>query len=243
MRCPYCGGLNVDQARFCTGCGRDMVPQKPGQAATGQRYQQPQGQRPAHTSLPSYTQPSNYAQPRTPVQQPQRPASAPAPARTAVPVPAKQQVAAQAPARQRETPMQAPPAPPSQSRVPDAPAPFPPRTIEQLKALTSGALSFTVADESVVNGRKKVISIIYPRCAPWQQVATLLKALEQYRSDKSETVVIQGVRSADALEYGYTNGQVRFDRNVPLGSQKINRYQIETGGSLDAESVRIVLTE
>jgi hypothetical protein len=238
MRCPYCGGINNDQARFCANCGRDMVPQKPGtQPAPGQRYQ-PQGQpgqRPS--SQPSYTQPSSYAQPRTPAQ-PTRTAPQPQPARPTAPAAPVTRQPASAPVAPA-SPVLRPPI-----SAPDAPAPFPPRTMEQLKALTQGALAFNVVDESIVNGRKKVVSIVYPRCAPWQQVATLLKALEQTVVDKKfEAIVIQGVSGANAVESSFTNGQLRYDRNVPLGSQKINRYQIETGGSLDFDSIRIVLSE
>ncbi len=47
----------------------------------------------------------------------------------------------------------------------------------------------------------------------------------------------------DIGEYGFTNGQLRYDRNVPLGGQRINRYQIETGTGFEMDSVRIVLSE
>ncbi len=75
------------------------------------------------------------------------------------------------------------------------------------------------------------------------QVATLLKAFNEYQSDEFETIIIQGVREQDTSPYVYTNGQLVFDRNTRLGSQLLSRYQIETGDGMSSDSVRIVLSE
>ncbi len=140
--------------------------------------------------------------------------------------------------RQQAVPS-APVAPPA----PEAPAPFPPRTMEQLQALEQGALAYTVVDTTSQGGRKKQVRITYPRCVPWQQVATLLKALREQQETRFETIVIQGYLPQDTSPYSFTNGQLTFDRNVRLGSQTQNRYQIETGNGFESGSVRIVLSE
>lgn len=90
------------------------------------------------------------------------------------------------------------------------------------------------------------MNIIYPRCAAWQQVATLLKAFKDQQETNVDTIVIQGYwqQDDDALATNtFTNGHLIFDRNVRLGSQIMNRYQIETGNGFDSDSVRIVLSE
>lgn len=133
----------------------------------------------------------------------------------------------------------APPVPPA----PQAPAPFPPRTLAQLQALEQGALSYTVLDTMTNGQRKKIVRIIYPRCVAWQQVATLLKALKEQQDSRFETIIIQGYMSPESDVYTFTNGQLTFDHNVRLGSQTLNRYQIETGNGFESDSVRIVLSE
>ncbi len=138
---------------------------------------------------------------------------------------------------------QAVPAPPPAPPAPEAPAPFPPRTMAQLQALEQGALAYIVVDTTTQAGRKKQVRITYPRCVPWQQVATLLKALREQQETRFETIVIQGYFPQDTSLYSFTNGQLTFDRNVRLGSQTQNRYQIETGNGFESDSVRIVLSE
>lgn len=133
----------------------------------------------------------------------------------------------------------APPVPPA----PQAPAPFPPRTPAQLQALEQGALSYSVQDTTTNGQRKKIVRIVYPRCAAWQQVATLLKAFKEQQDNRFETFIIQGYMSPESDVYAFTNGQLTFDRNVRLGSQTLNRYQIETGNGFESDSVRIVLSE
>jgi hypothetical protein len=112
-----------------------------------------------------------------------------------------------------------------------------------LLALESGALSYTIVQDNVGEGRKKIVRIAYPRCAAWQQVATLVKALKEIKTDTFESVIIQGVSERDAGVYQFTQGQLCLDRNVRLGSQMMNRYVIETGNGYEADSVRIVLSE
>ena len=133
----------------------------------------------------------------------------------------------------------APPPPPA----PEAPAPFPPHTVAQLQSLEQGALAYTVTDTKTNGQRKKIVRVLYPRCVAWQQVATLLKAFKEQHDTRFETVIIQGYLSPDADVYTFTNGQLTFDRNVRLGSQTMNRYQIETGNGFESDSVRIVLSE
>lgn len=112
-----------------------------------------------------------------------------------------------------------------------------------LQALEQGALAYTVVDTTIDNKRKKVVRIAYSRCVPWQQVATLLKALKEQQEAKYESIVVQGVYSQDSHVYAYTNGQLQLDRNVLLGSKVMNRYQIETGTGLESDALRIVLNE
>jgi hypothetical protein len=140
--------------------------------------------------------------------------------------------------RQTEFPV-TPPAPPP----PEPPAPFPPRTIEQLQALEQGALNYTVVSDTASDGRKKIVRVTYARCAPWQQVATLLQACKEHQEERFDTIIVQGVLPQDSSSYSFTNGQLVFDRNVRLGSLTTKRYQIETGNGYESDSVRIVLTE
>jgi len=112
-----------------------------------------------------------------------------------------------------------------------------------LKQLEQGALNYSPVSEEESVGRKKTIRILYQRCAPWQQVATLLKALKEHQAEKFNTLIIQGIYEQENSLYRFTNGQLQFDLNVRLGSQIINRYQIETGNGFETDSVRIVLSE
>ena len=115
--------------------------------------------------------------------------------------------------------------------------------MEHLRALEPGAQAYNVVDSSVSTGKKKIVRIAYQRCTGWQQAATLLKALKEQQEDRFDTVIIQGVFPQDTNVYAFTNGQLSFDRNVLLGSQKLTRYIVETGNGFESDSVRIVLTE
>ena len=132
---------------------------------------------------------------------------------------------------------------PAMPAAPDPPAPFPPRTVAELQALEPGALPYTVVNDAVDVGRKKTVRIAYTKCVPWQQVATLLKAYTEQQGERFDTIIIQGVLPQDPGVYSFTNGQLRLDRNVRLGSLVTNRYQIETGNGYESDSLRIVLTE
>lgn len=216
MRCPYCNGVNNDRSVYCTYCGRNMT--VPPQQNAGAPRQQ--------SSRPTIQSPTTQQQPRW---QPQQPASQ----ATRV--------------RQQPVPVVPPrpvvPPPPPVPPAPDPPAPFPPRTMAHLQALESGALAYTVVDTTIDNKRKKVVRIAYSRCVPWQQVATLLKALKEQQEAKFESIVIQGVYSQDSHVYAFTNGQLQLDRNVLLGSKVMDRYQVETGTGLESDALRIVLNE
>jgi hypothetical protein len=144
--------------------------------------------------------------------------------------------APQAPQQSRH-PAPAPPPPPP----PEPPAPFPPSTIAELQALEQGALPYTVVESSVGDGHKKTARIAYAKGAAWQQVATLLKACKEQQEEQFETILIQGVLERDTSVYNFTTGQLRLDRNVRLGGQTTDRYQIETGNGFESDSVRIVL--
>lgn len=219
MRCPYCGGLNSDRVIFCEHCGRDLRLQAPYHQP--RQAPQPQG-RPA--SVPS-----------APDQQSRQAPASQGRAAPAVPPQASPRVRA----AQEPVAIPVPPAPPP----PDPPAPFPPRSLADLHALEQGALPYDVVTSSIADGRKKIVRISYAKGVPWQQVATLLKAFKEQQEEKFGTILIQGVLEQDTTVYSFTNGQLRFDRNVRLGSAITNRYQIETGNGLEADSVRVVLTE
>jgi hypothetical protein len=148
------------------------------------------------------------------------------------------------PVRQSSTIGPTPTVPPTTepSRA-EPPTPFPPRSITELKMLEQGALPYTGIDEAVKHGRRKVVRITFQRCASWQQVGTLLKALKAYDTPTCDTIIIQGVQTNSTDIYNFTNGQLIFDRNVRLGSLTQNRYQIETGNGFSSGSVRIVLSE
>ena len=222
MRCPYCGGLNGEKASFCAQCGRDLVP-----VQAGQTQQQQSPFLPAPRPRPA---PQGATRP-TPPYQPPRP---PQP----VTVPRQAPVIQQPP----RTPV-AVPVPPLQQVV-EPPMPFPPRTMTQLRELQTEAVPYTVVDDSIAAGRKKIVRIVYRRCAAWQQVATLLKAFnEQKQLEAFTTIIVQGVLEQDKSPYAFTNGQLQFDRGVRLGSQTLNRYQIETGTGFESDSIRILLEE
>ncbi len=112
-----------------------------------------------------------------------------------------------------------------------------------LQVLEQEALPYTLMSDTASYGKKRIVRILYQRCAPWQQVATLLKAFTQYNEQQFDTIVLQGILNQETDIYQYTNGQLVFDRNVRLGSQTINRYQIETENGYTNNSIRIVLSD
>lgn len=220
MRCPYCGGFNADRAVYCTSCGRDLkAPVKP---AAGQQspYQQPR------------SAPGQHGRPAPAPGQQGRPAAMPQGRPGTVPTPQTPQAP-----QQSRRPAPAPPPPPP----PEPPAPFPPNTIAELRALEQEALPYTVVESSIGDGHKKTVRIVYAKGVAWQQVATLLKACKEQLEAQFETILIQGVLQGDTNVYNFTNGQLRFDRNVRLGGMTTDRYQIETGNGFEADSLRIVL--
>ncbi len=259
MRCPHCGSLNPDTTRYCIRCGRNITaPQSGGQQqrvpAAPQHRPEPMPmmpmppvpqQAPAHPSQQRYTQP---VYPPRPVSLPPSPgAPAPLPQQEVVVRPALRPEAPQV-ARQRATTAAASPvavsAPPATSAIPEPPAPFPPRTLAQLQAIESaGAQPYTLLSDDTSYGKKKFVRIAYRGCSAWQQMATLLKAFHEYDDSKYETVVIQGLHDAGESIYSYTNGQLVFDRNARLGSQMLQRYQIETDTGFSTDAVRVVLSE
>lgn len=177
------------------------------------------------------------AAPQPPYQQPRQVPSQQPYGRSGAATPA----AASRPAQNISNVSQPAPAPPVVE--PEPPAPFPPHTLAQLEALLPGALEYTLLNSEVGDGKKKIVYISYRKCAPWQQVATLLKAFREQQEKQFDTIVIVGLLGQDTNVYGFTNGQLHFDRNVRLGSQITNRYQVETGMGYESDSVRIVLTE
>jgi hypothetical protein len=219
MRCPYCGGYNADQANFCARCGRDLKSYPPSKQ---QRQGYPPPSQGRQTTLAESPQQQQTQQ--TPQTQRRRAPSMPAQPEQAT--------------RQHVAPI-VPPEPPP----PEPPSQFPPHTIEQLRALEEGALAYSVVHSAVGDGRKKIVRIVYPKGAAWQQVATLYKACKEQLEDGYDTIIIQGVFEQDREVYEFTNGQLVFDRGVRLGDVILNRYQIETGNGLETDSVRIVLTE
>jgi hypothetical protein len=230
MRCPYCGGLNTDQASFCTYCGRDLV-----LPTSSTSRQQPQPAQRVSQPPPPDSRP--YGTPQNPQSSPGT-FKPPTPSRQAPAAPQPRNAPATQ-AKRTDTssvPIRA-------TSAPEAPAPFPPRTLPQLLALESGALSYTVVQDTVGDGQKKIVRIAYPPCRAWQQVATLVRALKEFKSDKFNSIIIQGVSEQNAGVYRFTQGQLCLDRNVRLGSQTMDRYLIETGSGYEADSVRIVLSE
>jgi len=223
MRCPYCGGLNADNAKYCVRCGRDLASYPP--PNQNLMPQQHQGAPP-----PSHGRPTTL--PQSPQQQAQQ---APITQRRRAPTMPPQSTQDTG---QPEAPLVAPEPPP-----PEPPSQFPPRTVEQLQALEQGALAYTVVHSAVGDGRKKIVRIVYPKSVGWQQVATLLRAFKEQLEDRFDTIIIQGVLEQDTQAYDFTNGQLVFDRGVRLGGLIVNRYQIETGNGFETDSVRIVLNE
>ena len=213
MRCPYCGGLNQERAVFCVNCGRDLRPPVPN--AQSQRSTQ---QTPGKSTQRAATPPAQSHQPRasstptsTPPNNRRQPAATPAPQPTIV-------------------------------AAPEPPGPFPPRTMAQFEdLLPTGCQAYTVVESHVENGNKKCFSIAYPRCANWQQAATLLKALRENQDEQYATIMIRGLFSSQQDVNGFTNGQLQFDRNVRLGAQINNRYMLETGNGYSSDSLRFVL--
>jgi len=147
------------------------------------------------------------------------------------------------PAAVNKTPVTAAQAPTPVVSMPEPPGLFPPRTLAQFAALlTTGSQAYTVIGNEVENG-KKIVSITYARCANWQQAATLLKALQEQQEEKYATIVIRGMLTQRPNTYGFTNGQLQFDRGVRLGAHICNRYTLETGNGYSADSLRFVLNE
>lgn len=219
MRCRHCGRPNPDQASFCVHCGRELAPAAHYPPYTPPTYPPVQLPPPPGASV-GRRGGQNVAAPPNPQNSS---ASRKGRKRGVQPVVEVQEVAA---------PIEV-----------EAPAPFPPKTLEQLKLLTQGALDYTKVSEGIANGKRKTVRISFRTCAPWQQVATLLKALNAEQSTMLETIIVQGLMGNDVDSYGYNNGQLQFDRNVRLGSQMLNRYVIETGTGFESSSIRIVLAE
>jgi hypothetical protein len=118
--------------------------------------------------------------------------------------------------------------------------------VEQLRALEQGALNYKLVSDDENVGRKRILRVAYAPCAAWQQLATLYKVLQECKGDhakKFDTVIIQGVTGTNADLYSFNNGQLTFDRGVRLGSEILNRYQLETGNGFAGDALRIVLTE
>jgi hypothetical protein len=107
--------------------------------------------------------------------------------------------------------------------------------------LGAGAQEYTVIESQESTGKKKILRITYPRCAPWQQAATLLKAFKEQQEEQCTIIIIQGNLPNQQESYGYTNGQLEFARRVYLGARIINRYIVETGNGFSSDSTRFVL--
>src|SRR5260370_29073778 len=152
MRCPYCGGLNRDQSTFCVNCGRDLTRQMPN--TPNQQAQRSYAPAPNQSPRPQQSYPPAPNQPARPQQSHLSAPPSPRP-------PNQQQAPATPPANRRQPVAPAPVqivAPPA----PDAPAPFPPRTMEHLNALLpSGVQSYTVVESSIGVGRRKLVRIAY----------------------------------------------------------------------------------
>ncbi len=219
MRCPYCGGYNADQANFCARCGRDLKVYPP---PNQQRRGSPPPSQGRPTAMPQPPRQQQVQQP--PITQRRRDPAMPSQPALFV--------------EQQEAPVIKPEPPP-----PEPPSEFPPHTVEQLRALEEGTLAYSVVHSAVGDGHKKIVRIVYPKCAGWQQVATLFKAFKEQLEDGFDAIIIQGVFDQNMEAYDFTHGQLVFDRGVRLGGLILNRYQIETGNGLEADSVRIVLTE
>lgn len=226
MRCPYCGGLNQDKALFCMSCGRDLKRTPPNTQAS--RPPAPATQRPAYTQPPPSARPAST--PAQPSAQAARAASG------------RRQAASASTGIPAAAPL-APPAPPVPP-APEAPVPFPPRTIAQFEALLpAGCQTYHLAESHIENGQRKVITIIYARCAGWQQAATLLKALQENQEERYPTIIVRGVLTQQPDAYSFNNGQLQFDRKALLGSKVGRRYVLETGNGYAIDSQRFVLNE
>jgi hypothetical protein len=211
------------------------MPQQPMYPPPGRQRPFPTGQTGQPTQRVNYP-PTPMPTPGVPPTSIQRPGTQQARPQTAVTPP----------------PVSYPPAgttPPQRSYTQPASEPpesFPPKTIAQLHSLEASALPYTLIDNTTSYGRRKVVRIKYARCNPWQQLATLAKALREYDDTKLDTIIIQGFFNTVVDTYNsyeYTNGQLLFNRNVRLGSQVLQRYQIETGNGFESDSLRIVLSE
>jgi hypothetical protein len=237
MRCPYCGGLNPDDSKYCIRCGRNFAPQQSTSfLATPTNQSQSGNPPPPRTVYPPTQNPQYRPQPQPQTQaRPVAPQARPTVATKPSPRPGRP-----AP-RVQESNWHVEPIVPSAD---EPPALFPPKTIAQLQALEVGALEYTLINDEGGYGKKKIVRIAFRRCVPWQQVATLLRAFKEYNEPKWDTVVIQAIHSQEAREiYEYTNGQLIFDRNVRLGSQTMNRFRIETDNGYSTQALRIVLSE
>jgi hypothetical protein len=116
----------------------------------------------------------------------------------------------------------------------------------QLEALQKLALDYSLVSDDESVGAKRIVRVLYQQCPPWQQMATLYKVLQECKEDhakKFSTVIVQGVTHAEPSFYNFDNGQLIYDCNVRLGSQILNRFQIETENGFAATAVRVVLTE
>lgn len=228
MRCPYCGGPNPETARYCIRCGRNFAPQP-----TQQNSPHHAGYRPTPPIQRLDTQPQPV-----PVAPPSQP-----------PQPAQTEPGTSQKNSRRRRKGNAPPVETLQQEPrdipqgPEPPGPFPPKSTSQLRQLLQGALDFTVTDETTTYGKKKIIFIAYPPCTPWQQVATLLAAFNKYNDPRYNTIVIQGLRPNQSDALSHTNGELIFDRNTRLGSETLDRFQIETGNGYSGDVVRFVLSE
>lgn len=250
MRCPHCGGLNPDNSKYCIRCGRTFAPQQQNVSQSVQRpVYPPRPATPPQQQRPVYPPPTQSR----PAPPPERPTVAPQPSRPTV-YPPTTASATRPRSAPPATPARPEPKPfraaqqgwPTEQPIPSAPeppAPFPPHTAVHLKKLVEGALDYTVVNENTDYRLKKVVNILYRRCAPWQQVATLLKAFNDNDDKKFDTIVIQGVYNQEHTVYEFTNGRLIFDRNVRLGSQTLKRYQVETDNGYAMEAVRIVVSE
>jgi hypothetical protein len=238
-------------------------PPHPQQQRLGYPSNQPQ-QRPTYPSnqpqqRPTY--PSNQPQqrptypPNQPQQRPaypsnqpqQRPAYPPVQSSTlrpaTTPAPSRPNVATTRTGPARVAQPTPPLVEPVHATEPVPSVPFPPKTIKQLQALGKDGLEYKEISQEETFGKKKLVYIQFRQCTGWQQVATLLKALAAYDNTKYNTVIIQGVYNQESSTHEYTNGQLIFDRNVRLGSQLQNRYQIETDNGYSTGAQRIVLSE
>ena len=229
MRCPYCGGLNQERAVFCVNCGRDLR-----RAPTN--TQQPRPPTPQQPVYPANSSSQSTSRGAVPSRPPGTPAQAARPGVRATPPVSRLFPTAESQSV-GATPFLPPPAP-------EAPGPFPPRTMAQFNALlASGAQPYTVVESSLAAGKRKLVRIAFPASAGWQQAATLLQALRDLPDEKLDTIIVQGVRTQQPDIYAFTNGQLQFDSAARLGSQVNRRYIVETGNGFASDAVRFVINE